>query len=397
MSDRAETTATLARWARDDALARARLAGGMTADRLGWSDLQAAREEWKALAAGAAEPNVFLDPDYALAVLPAIGLADRLEALAVRRAGRLVGLFPFVRRRRWGVPVAVGEALVQPYGPSAMPLVAADAVEDTVEAFLDWLSTDADAPAAWLFRLLPGDGPVDRALRDALAGRGMAAGDFAAHGRAVFEASAGPEWLAGALPKKARKEFARLERRLAERGEVVRTTAREPADIAGAIAEFLALEAAGWKGRRGTAAASQAATAEMFQAATAALSANAQCRVDALRLDGRPVAMTISLGCGESWWLWKIAYDEGLANVSPGVRLVIALTDEVAAGGHGHWDSCALPGIGMIERLWRARRPYSDLLIVSGTGGIARAAPLLERARRSAEQAAKALRDRLRG
>src|SRR5579864_6892201 len=69
---------------------------------------------WRDLAARAAEPNVFYDPDFALAAVAAPALGRGVEAILVWSADpprRLLGLFPFtISRRRYGLklPLLIG-------------------------------------------------------------------------------------------------------------------------------------------------------------------------------------------------------------------------------------------------------------------------------------------------
>ena len=66
---------------------------------------------------------------------------------------------------------------------------------------------------------------------------------------------------------------------------------------------------------------------------------------------------------------WKIAYREDLARFSPGVQLVLALTE--AQQEHGRLrttDSCAIPRHPMIDRLWRDRLPLVDLVVATRRG-----------------------------
>ncbi len=364
-----------------------------TVDRAG---LERVRDAWKALAGRAAEPNVFYDPDFALPAIHALGHDADIAALLVWRSeggdAVLTGVFPFLIRKRWGVPIGVGEAFVHPYAMSSAPLVDRDAAEGTVAAFFDWLDRDGAAPAAWLFRFLPEDGPVHEAIA-------MRAGSarltrHGAYGRAVLEGdSLDGGYLDRAIGSKRRKEYRRLRRKLAERGAVTATRADDPASVRAGVEEFLALEVSGWKGERGTAAALSPAIVQMFEEIAAGLSAGRGMRIDALRVDGRPIAVAASCGEGRNWWLWKIAYDEAFAAYSPGVQLVIEITEAAIAAGDGeHYDSCALPGIPMIERIWRQRRPYADLLIAPAKLGMLQTATAgLEDTRRGAERLAKQL------
>ncbi|MEJ8570269.1 GNAT family N-acetyltransferase [Microbaculum marinum] len=371
---------------------------------VGWDRMDSCREEWKRLSRRAVEPNVFYDPDFALPAGAGLGLSGDLLALLVwREAGHgsgsetrtLAGFFPFVPKRRWGVPMTVGEALIHPYAMSSAPLVDAAAVDDVLRAFLGWLNMARQAPAAWLFGFLPGDGTLHDRLWAMAERSDMAARPYDGHERAVLDTgSLSGDYLGDALSGKARKEYGRLRRRLGDHGNVTVTRATARSDVDAAMAEFLSLEASGWKGQRGTAAALSAPVEAMFGDIGRGLGGGGEIRIDALRVDGRPIAMTVSCGRAESWWLWKIAYDEGFAAFSPGVLLVLHLTQNALnANVRVRYDSCALPGHPMIDRIWRQRRPYADLLLVPGRSRMKRGlAVRLESLRRTAEQRARDLR-----
>jgi len=360
------------------------------------------RGEWKALAKRALEPNIFYDPDFALPAAAALAPGKALRGVCVHtdeadRPARLCGLFPFTLSRRWGIPITAGVAFIHPYAMSSAPLVGAGKQTQAVSAFLDWLERGGDAPAAWLFRFLPQDGALKEAFDAALAESGMRCRTFARYERAVLDGSRidRGDFVATMSPKR-RREYRRLRRKLDGCGVVTVTRASAAEDVPVAMREYLALEAAGWKGRCGTAAGLTRATCEMFEAIAGGLGESGQIRVDALRLDGAPAAMAVSCGVGNSWWLWKISYDEAFAAFSPGVLAVLEVSERAIADGE-RYDSCALPGIPMIERLWRERRPYADMLIVPDRlGALGDVVIQLESLRRQAEMAAKAARQRFR-
>ena len=98
-------------------------------------------------------------------------------------------------------------------------------------------------------------------------------------------------------------------------------------------------------------------------------------------------------------WCWKIAYDESHARASPGVQLVLHMTQELLGEpGLASVDSCAQPDHPMIDRLWRERLPIADRLVRIGPhGGAAFAiARALEASRRRAITAVKGARGLLR-
>ena len=168
------------------------------------------------------------------------------------------------------------------------------------------------------------------------------------------------------------KELRRQRRRLEDSGALVHMAASGPA-AAVALTDFMALEAAGWKGRAGGAARAHAATEAFMREAVTALAAKGDARIDRLIHDGHSVAASITLRSGNAAWFWKIAYDEAFARASPGVQLTLDLTHDLLA------DACA-----GADRLLRHRRPSDDRSSVEGTPDALRHA---DRARRGIDGA----------
>src|SRR6185369_7572022 len=122
------------------------------------------------------------------------------------------------------------------------------------------------------------------------------------------------------------KELRRQRRRMDEKGAVTFVSAHDPAQIAPALADYLMLEASGWKGRAGTAARQNPGVLHFMQSAIAALAAEGRVRIDRLTRGAMPLAAAITLAAGGRAWFWKIAYDEAHASFSPGVQLSLDVT-----------------------------------------------------------------------
>jgi len=386
-------------------------ASALEAEAVDWHGLKTIAGPWKALAGRALEPNVYADPDFMIPALEGLGLADRVRGVCIWRTGgsdngtgdggrRLEGLMVFTRSYRWGLPLSVGDGLMHAYSTSSAPLISADDAEDVLRCLLAWLGA-AGAPFAMMFPQLPGDGPLFELIGALADETGLAVSLTGRHERAVLDVSAaGPDYLTQAVKSKTRSKYRRLRKRLGETGVLVDACVDDPGGLAAAVQAFLKLEAAGWKGRQGTAMAAEPATAAMIERIVTGLAASGQCRIEMIELDDAPVSMMVSLGVGDRWWIWKIAYDEAHAKMSPGVLLALHLTEAALKRQPAEFiDSCAAPGHPMIERIWTQRRPFADMLLVSlrhGRAGQALAIRL-EAARRKLRGLAKALRDRLRG
>ena len=351
---------------------------------------------WRELAARALEPNVFYEPSFALAAAPVFA-PDAGALLVSSAAGRLLGLFPLrIERRRYGCPPAALTGFVHPYAPLGTPLIDRDHADAVFDAFFDYLERDEAVPSLLLLPLLPEEGLLSAALERALTRRALRRARFGRHRRAQLVPGAErAHYIEQAVSTKLRKELNRKRRRLGEMGEVRQQTVAEPPAMTNMLDHFLNLEASGWKGRAGTAAANDPRVRAFLEKALADLSAEGKASGDMLSVGNRPVAAAILLRSGATAWDWKIAYDEDYARFSPGVQLTFDLTRSLLADESiTRVDSCATEDHPMIDRLWRERLALCDHLIGLERGGalmflIARG---LEGARRALISVAKGVR-----
>ena len=320
---------------------------------------------WRELAARALEPNVFYEPSFALAAAPVF--APEAGALLVSSAaGRLLGLFPMrIERRRYGFPAALLVGFVHSYAPLGTPLIDRDHADAVFDAFFGHLEREKSLPSLLLLPLLPEDGLLSAALERALTRRALRRARFGRHRRALLVPGAErAQYIEHAVSAKLRKELNRKRRRLAELGEVSHQTIAAPAAMANMVNRFLGIEAGGWKGRSGTAAANDPSIRAFLEKALVDLSAEGKARCDVLSVGDRPVAAAIVLRSGATAWDWKIAYDERFARFSPGVQITLDLTRSLLADESiTRTDSCATADHPMIDHLWRERLALCDHLI----------------------------------
>ena len=378
---------------------RAESAPRRVTGRAEWKPLAALadlRGEWRELVARALEPNVFYDPAFALAAAPVFGADAGAVLVWSRAAPRLIGFFPARIERRYGVMTTL-TGWTHPYAPLGVPLVDRDEADAAIVAFLDHVEAEPKLPKLVLLPLIARDGPFAMALARVLARRGGAAANFADHARALLAPRDRAHYLDHIAGKKL-KELRRQRRRLEDSGALAHMVTSGPA-AAVALADFMALEAAGWKGRAGGAARAHSTTEKFMREAVTALAMKGDARIDRLIHDGHTVAASITLRSSSAAWFWKIAYDEAFARASPGVQLSLDLTHDLLADASlAQTDSCATAGHPMIDHLWAERLALTDLLIAPGAALLAqfRIARQLETLRRAAIAAAKNMRSSLR-
>jgi CelD/BcsL family acetyltransferase involved in cellulose biosynthesis len=376
-------------------------AASFAAEWRSFAELESIAAEWRALAARALEPNVFYEPSFALAAAPLFGRdAGAVLIWSAAKPRQLLGLFPArVEKRRYGVKLPVLAGWTHAYGPLGTPLVDRDAAEAVVAAWLGYIAGDSELPGLLLLPLVPQDGGFAATLKSALQRAQMPVAAFGCHRRALLAPHDDrTHYAEHALGARKIKELRRVMRRLSETGAVLLTTTSEAAAIAAALEDFLELEAGGWKGKAGTAAACDDNVSGFVTAALGGLAAEGKAAIKRLLVDGRPIAAAITLRSGDGAWFWKTAYDESFARYSPGVVLATALTEDLAEDGSiAQTDSCAIADHPMINQIWRERLALCDILI-----GVRSRAPFsrarqLEALRRNAIAAAKRLRSLVRG
>jgi len=353
------------------------------------------RGAWEALARNSIEPNAFFDPGFALA---ASGFAwggkgsQTLVAFDGADRTKINGLLPVVSGwHAYKLPVPAFVAL-QPYSPLTSPLLDKDHAVAAAGALID-----GAAAAGGHLLVLPHlalEGPAALALKTAMAERDLVAWTDNLHERAVFEVTRDAEdYLRNGMGAKRLKEMRRLRNRLADEGDIAFTLARTPETIAPALDRFLDLESRGWKGQLGTGLAQSTGDATFIRAAAVDMGKRGNFEVAELTLNGLPVASGLVMKQGNRAFFFKIAYDETMGRVSPGVQLTLELTKRFAEDESiALVDSTANAGHPMIDHVWRERLAVGDLMIPTRRNDpLASASAALILGRRRARDEAKRL------
>jgi len=363
------------------------------------SDLEPIADEWRELAARALEPNVFYEPAFARPAAKIFGRdAGALLVWSGKSPRKLLGFFPGrIEPRRYGLKLPVLVGWTHAYAPLGTPLVERETAEPVIAAWLGHLADDPELPGLVLLPFLPVDGPFATAL-DAIVRRAqMPVADFNLHQRAQLA----PDddrlfYVERTVGQHRHKELRRYVRRLGDIGALLFTTATEPEAVAAAIADFFTLESRGWKGKAGTAAVMDDDIHGFITAAVAGLAAEGKVAINRIFIDGRAIAVTITLRSGDSAWFWKIVYDEKFAQHSPGVVLTFAVTEDLAEDTTLlRTDSCATANHPMIDHIWRERLTLCDRLIAVRPTAPFAAVRRLEMLRNTAIAAAKAVRSQM--
>lgn len=325
---------------------------------------------WDGLYDRSADTNLFAHPAVVRAGLSHCGGEAARLAWVSTAGGALIAVVPLAPAGRLGRAAIPHVRLwSHPNSFCATPLIRAGQEAAVWPALLTALPDDPHLTGGRML-LLPtvaADSQLSAGLKAAAAELALPMRLIDHHERAVADGRAAgltDYWERYVRPKK-RKEVRRQWARLHECGAVIVDVLAPGADARPWIAEFLALERSGWKGAAGSALAAAAGTATFFSQVVADAQQRGQLCFTAIRLDGRAVAMLVTLIDGPAGFSFKTAYDETLARFSPGVLIQRESLPILAARGVSWIDSCAAPDHPMIDSLWGERRAIETLLMPS--------------------------------
>jgi CelD/BcsL family acetyltransferase involved in cellulose biosynthesis len=317
---------------------------------------------WRELCHRAVEPNPFFRPEL---VLLAAELLDsrRCHLVAVSHHERLLACLPVRSPSRWGpARLPLARTWKHEYCFLGTPLVDRDSSLGPVALLrlISGLKRCPGRPRAALLEFVSMDGPLADWMRPLMAVAGGPGVVYGWRTRGVLDRSLCQEEDVG-LARRRRRLRRRLER---EMGAPVRLVDRS--DAAG-VEAFLRLEASGWKGRQGTAIASDPRHAELLRRWSAALEIEHRLQVLFLEADGLPIAVQVNVVDGDGLFAFKVAYDERFARRSPGALLELEARDLWCANGPGTFvDSCAAEDNAIVNRVFPGRRSLGTLLMPLG-------------------------------
>lgn len=373
---------------------------GIVVRRIRSADYGAFGDNFDELSRRALAPN----PHMAPAAVEAAGLLippDKIVILAAWRSEalgseRLLGIWAFARRRDWrsGFAAALVSPLLPLYEVSSVPVVDRDHLDDVLQAMLRHILAAADLPKTLLLPLLPQEGALYGALTEACRISGSRLATYESWQRPMLLPQLGDgaeSYLRRSLGSAYKKRMQQY-RAISKAGAIMFHRRRGEPARAG-FEEFMALEAAGWKGKAGTAIASRPADAAYFGRLVSAFAARDTLQLDALLLDDKPIAMGVLIESAGTRHFLKIAYDESQSRHSPGRALTVAMIQADFAGTPANiFDSGAGDGVDAGTYVWGERRTMGNSIVSLGA-----AAPAAPHLAASTRQRLRRLRDRNKG
>lgn len=284
-------------------------------------DIDAIAAEWDDLVTRC-EASLFVRPGWLRAWLDAFD-HRAVVIYTVRRDGCLVALVPLLRGRFRGSLASPTNDHTPIWAPLAEDRAAARALARAVLA---------DRPSRLRLGILERD---CLATRDFIATLERAGYRSVVHHREwspYIDTSVAPDVFSKRFTAKQRGTMRRRARRLDDLGEVTFETCRGGDTLRDVLDEGLAVEASGWKGRRGTAIACDPATLAFYQRVARWAGEHGWLLLTMLRVDQRMVAFSFGFDHHDVVYGLKIGYDERHAKLSPGLQLMHRTFDLALAG-----------------------------------------------------------------
>ena len=323
---------------------------------------------WDLLARQAAEPNPFLESWYLLPALRALDPDETLQIFLLEHGDEIVGLMPLAEEKRYyRRPIPHLAGWTHPNAFLGTPLIAAGHEQTFWRELLAW--ADVNTGKALFLHLtdLALEGTVFKALTRVIVEQKRTGAIVHREERALLQSEETPEaYFTASMSGKKRKELRRQLNRLGEQGAVAFERRQDDLELAEWTTAFLELEAAGWKGKAGSALGLAAETAELFRSSLAGAAEQGRLERLTMTLDGKPIAMLASFLCAPGAFSFKTAFDEAYSKFSPGVllqceNLMMLDRPEIA------WtDSCAAADHPMIDHIWRERRTVGRVSVAIG-------------------------------
>jgi hypothetical protein len=322
-------------------------------------------QAWAELEQAASEPNPFFAHWFLKPALTHLSDGRAIWLASLWTGDRLDGLMPLIIRDNYGrmpTPHVSNWAHYQCF--MGTPLIRVGMETDFWHRLILALDEADWASGLLSLTLLEPGGPVHAGLEQAARELGRPCPIVHNQQRAMLRSSLNAaEYLEANVRSKKRKEWRRLENRLGELGPVTFSTF-EGSELNQWSDEFLALEAAGWKGERGAALGNTKQTRNFFGAMLADAAQAGVLDMQSLSHGGKPIAMLINFLTAPGSWSFKIAHDEALARYSPGVMIELRNLDLILSNPKLDWmDSCAVENHPMINSLWAERREIVQVSI----------------------------------
>lgn len=347
----------------------------LVAELITLSDCDRIMGDWLQLAERAVEPNPYYGPAYLLASARYLAAENECRIVLVwdlRISRELVGFFPLaVKGLRQGFAHPVCDLWRDCVTGVNVPLISGDAVETIWTCFLKFVARHPKLPDIVHGREICPDGPCGLALRNVMNANEAVGIAESRHERSIAKPVSRYDDYTKRWSKKRLRNVKAGLRKLRKVGDITfeAVTPDDP-DYRQALDDLLELEAAGWKGRQGTALSSKPNSRKFAHNALNSTGVPSASLLTLMRLDGRVVAGMFNLVSHGRIHGLRSGYDESLSSYSLGIIMYAWLLERMLDFGDYHeLDSCS-DANHLLEKYWLERKTIEAVFITAemGTG-----------------------------
>ena len=283
---------------------------------------------WRDLAARAASPNPMSEPECVLPAAKHLQNGLKITILVVEEDGTFHACFPLQTVRRWrSIPRAAWSTRIRRMTWDATPLVDADHGPKAIHAVLAELTarSSSGGPGLLVLEWLNERGPIGEMAREAARELGLPCRTYTTWDQPFMSRQTGTE-----------TESMHSKKTLANRARKLRGLSREIGGESRVIdrgsepdgpADYVALEASGYKAAGGVAMTTRPGESEWFLDMAARFAAEGRFHVLTLEVGDTTVAMECLIRSGSKLSMVKWSYDERYIKYSPGAALHYATHD----------------------------------------------------------------------
>lgn len=284
-------------------------------------------QPWLALMRDVEKQSFYQRPEWFKAFLDAYSdVGNELWFFSIYRNEKLVGVFPGqFRTRRKGLKIR--EIVLPVTDQLYMPDCVISGREDPAEILTYFLDNVA-AVSGRQWDIFSVRGALEiSSIASARSGSGRYRSTSRSEGGCSLIPVIPYDEAMAAMKTKARQNLNRRRRKFSELGDVSYSIATSAADVASTLQEYIELEAAGWKGGKGTlrgpnkvplAIALNPRKRRFYELAIAELAAGDFVEIFCLRLNGELVAARVWVVLNACCYALKTSYDERYDKYSPG-------------------------------------------------------------------------------
>ena len=271
-------------------------------------------QPWQELALS--DPYPFSTHHWFTAWWEAFGAGSRLSTCALWDADKLLAVLPLCERR------GHIQALANDHSPVFRPLGRDPA---SVQALVEGIVSTARAPI--VVPALPAEDPGLQSLIGSSRQTGRLTYVEQQHTSPVVDTAGDFSDYRGETKGRWGATLERFRRKAQREHDARFFLVESPADVDGELARFFDLEAAGWKGRAGTAITSSPATERFYRALAKSFHERGELRLSGVEFDGRLAAFDFSILHRNRLYLIKTGYDESLGRLAPGLVLRLGIIE----------------------------------------------------------------------